>query len=64
MTSYIAGIALMLIGCLMAIPVVVNLPDSWFGAVLALAMLAIGAALSCTIPIATRFYTTKATDGV
>ena len=45
MISYVTGMALLAIGCLMAIPVVVNLPDSWVGGVLALALLVTGVVL-------------------
>jgi hypothetical protein len=41
----IVGFGTLLVALFMALPVAVNLPDSWFGAVLALAMGSIGVAL-------------------
>ena len=38
----LSGLALVLIALLMVLPVAVNLPDSWFGAMLAFAVLAAG----------------------
>lgn len=38
----IAGIALVLVGLFVLVPVAVNLPDSWVGALLAIALLTIG----------------------
>jgi len=41
----LVGIGLVLLGLFMVIPVAVNLPDSWFGAVLAILIIAIGSGL-------------------
>jgi hypothetical protein len=43
--NYILGIVLILFAVLIALPVIVNLPESWFGAVLVIAMLGTGAYL-------------------
>jgi hypothetical protein len=40
-----AGFVCVLMGLFIALPVLVNLPDSWFGAVLAVATLGVGGAL-------------------
>ena len=39
------GVLATLMGLFIILPVVIDLPDSWFGAVLAIALLAIGVAL-------------------
>jgi uncharacterized membrane protein YfcA len=41
----IAGGLCVLLGLFVAIPVAVNLPESWFGGALAIALLAVGVAL-------------------
>jgi ABC-type multidrug transport system permease subunit len=41
----LAGMVLVFLGIFTGIPVVVNLPDAWFGAVLAVVLLACGAGL-------------------
>jgi hypothetical protein len=41
----VLGISIIGLGLFMFLPVAVNLPESWFGAVLALALLGIGGAL-------------------
>jgi 1,4-dihydroxy-2-naphthoate octaprenyltransferase len=38
----LVGLALVLVALLMVLPVAVNLPDSWFGAVLAFGVMALG----------------------
>jgi hypothetical protein len=41
----VLGIAMLLLALFMALPVAVNLPDAWFGALLALALGSIGVTL-------------------
>ncbi len=41
----LVGIAFVALGLFMVIPVAVNLPDSWFGALLAILVTAIGVGL-------------------
>ena len=43
--AYVAGVALVVLGVAITIPVIVNFPDSWPGAVVAVVIIAIGAGL-------------------
>ncbi len=42
---FIAGLAVIFVGLFMLVPVLVNFPDSWFGAVLMVALFVIGGGL-------------------
>ena len=44
MLMVLVGLAAVVIALAMVLPVAVNLPDSWFGAILAFAVLALGIA--------------------
>jgi hypothetical protein len=45
LAMFLFGLAWVVLALLMVLPVVVNLPDSWFGAVLAFAVMVLGISL-------------------